>query len=1026
MNAPAATGVTVNINPDATITGTGPLFALGQGARITNHGSIQVISTGSGAVGVIADANSIVSNFGTIATSGFNSLSAFGFADNVVLRNEAGAQISISGDSAAGLLIGGGNNSTLFNAGRITLNTFQGGGLFAQEGSGHILVNAATGMIESNLDLAFGMNAQGGFSSGAGTDFLLLNEGTIITRGQASHGMLLNELTSSSAINSGSITTSGGSSETVNRAFGMFSFEGGGNTLLNTATGIITASGLGSSGMEMFGGSGNLLRNEGTLNISGAGAHGIYVLSGTANTLDNRGTLNITGPRGNGLRADDGGNTLLNSGSILVGGSDAFGVFMQGTANTLTNSGTIRATGVNADGVVSNTVAGSFAVTIENTGSIVSDRRFAVRGVNGQETVVNSGLIGSGVGTAIDLRAGNDSVILRTGSQINGLADGGAGSDRVILEGTGTATNEFRNFETLRMTGTDWTWLGSGAFLDTQIESGVLRVNGLLTSPVTVQAGTTLAGTGVVAGNVFNQGVVSPGNSIGTLTINGNYVGQGGTLLIESVLGDDSSPSDKLVIGGGVASGSTPMQVVNVGGTGALTTGNGIPVVEAVNAGTTALDAFMLAGRVAAGAYEYALYRGGLDVGTEADWFLRSTAPPVPEPVPEPEPGVPDPPPPGEPVPPPGSPPPPPVPAPTAFPPLGSTPSGPTPPMVFPPIVPTPGRAVPPPSPGATRVVADVVPLYRIEVPTYAAIPPVAHHLALSTLGTFHERRGEQVLLNDAGWLPTVWGRVFGQDVDMKSDGTVAPSFDGTLFGFQAGADLFGWESTTDHHDRVGLFIGHARIDGDVKGQALGWNDLQVGDADVNGTSLGAYWTHVGPTDWYLDGVLMGTWFGGDSTSLAGVGIDVDGTAVTASLEGGYPIALTPEWTLEPQAQLIWQHLSLDDQADRFSTVSFDSDDAVTGRLGFRLQGNFQTEAANFQPYFKANLWHNFDADQRIIFAETPIVTEIGGTALELGGGVVAKLSESTSLFATADYTTNLGSEKLRVFEGNLGISVKW
>ena len=38
------------------------------------------------------------------------------------------------------------------------------------------------------------------------------------------------------------------------------------------------------------------------------------------------------------------------------------------------------------------------------------------------------------------------------------------------------------------MTGTDWTWLGSGTFLDTQIKSGVLRVNGLLTSPVAVQA----------------------------------------------------------------------------------------------------------------------------------------------------------------------------------------------------------------------------------------------------------------------------------------------------------------------------------------------------------------------------------------------------------------------------------------------------------------------------------------------------------------------------------------------------------
>jgi hypothetical protein len=112
VNAPAATDVTVNINTDATITGTGPLIFLGDSAPITNNGSIQVTSTGSGAVGIIANANSVVRNFGTIATSGFNSLSAFSIGDNVVLRNEVGAQISIVGDLAAGLLIGGGSNSS--------------------------------------------------------------------------------------------------------------------------------------------------------------------------------------------------------------------------------------------------------------------------------------------------------------------------------------------------------------------------------------------------------------------------------------------------------------------------------------------------------------------------------------------------------------------------------------------------------------------------------------------------------------------------------------------------------------------------------------------------------------------------------------------------------------------------------------------------------------------------------------------------------------------------------------------------
>src|SRR3954447_12893144 len=92
----------------------------------------------------------------------------------------------------------------------------------------------------------------------------------------------------------------------------------------------------------------------------------------------------------------------------------------------------------------------------------------------------------------------------------------------------------------------------------------------------------------------------------------------------------------------------------------------------------------------------------------------------------------------------------------------------------------------------------------------------------------------------------------------MSSRAAAPPTFDGSLVGFPAGLDLIGWESTSGHHDRAGLFIDRATADGDVRGEALGWNDLSVGGVKLNGTSVGAYWTHIGPQDWYLDGVLMG------------------------------------------------------------------------------------------------------------------------------------------------------------------------
>src|SRR3546814_10665051 len=82
-----------------------------------------------------------------------------------------------------------------------------------------------------------------------------------------------------------------------------------------------------------------------------------------------------------------------------------------------------------------------------------------------------------------------------------------------------------------------------------------------------------------------------------------------------------------------------------------------------------------------------------------------------------------------------------------------------------------------PPPPGATPGIAEVVPLYRPEVAAFVASVPVAHHLASATLGTFHERRGEQALLRGGGGaLPATWGRVFAENSEIKWDGDVAPS----------------------------------------------------------------------------------------------------------------------------------------------------------------------------------------------------------------------------------------------------------
>ena len=563
---------------------------------------------------------------------------------------------------------------------------------------------------------------------------------------------------------------------------------------------------------------------------------------------------------------------------------------------------------------------------------------------------------------------------------------GGIGSDSLTFDNVAAGSvSRFDSWETVNLTNnTRLTFNAPFTLGDSGTGTGTLNLDA--TSTIlggSAQSSIVPFTTGQLV-NVVNAGRIDMTNggssTTDSIAIIGNYTGQNGLVLIDTVLAGDSSPSDKLVIDSGTASGSTAIGVNNVGGAGGKTVADGIMVVQAVNGAKTATGSFALNEPLTAGAYKYYLFKGGVSANTGENWYLRSSIV------------------------------------------QGIQPAS----TLLSPLVPLPTDGAAPPSEDATPVEGDVVNLYREEVPVYSALPPVAHHLALSTLGTFHERRGEQDLLESGGYLPSSWVRLFGQDIDMQWKGTVAPGVDGSLLGVQAGQDLFGYESAGGHFDRVGLFFGYARATGDVTGQALGWNDLAVGDLDVTGTSFGGYWTHIGPQGWYLDAVVMGTWFDGSASSIAQQSIDLGGQGVTASLEGGYPVMLGGNWTLEPQAQLIWQHLSLDDQADRYSTVTFDSDNAWTGRIGIRLQCAEETSLGRLLPYLKANLWQNFSSDQTVSFGPEPIVTNLKGTLLEVGGGVTVDITEKASLFATADYTTNLGGERTRVWEGNIGLNVKW
>ena len=1075
---------------------------------------------------------------------------------------------------------------------------------------------------------------------------------------RASAAVAFSVARASTLSNSGGLTFTGGGGSGTNRGAVLLG-TGDANQLTNTSTGKITTTGAYNDGMAANG-SGNTLVNNGSIATSGPNAYGMSAAWGQTNagqlnnTLVNTGSVATSGSNARAASIIGGSGTINNSGSLSTSGANSPTAYLQGNNDTLVNAGTITATGADSDAVFSNTAGSSFTATIENRagGQIFSQSGAAVRTLNGASTVINACLLQSGGSTAVSMGNGANTLILQTGSEIIGTADGGGGpgASTVILEGTGTASNPFTRFQTLRMSGDAWTFSGTGDFNLAEVQTGTLTLTGLfapttvalvdapgtlrataqnmpstvtdnglvqfaqtsdgsytgtlsgtgavekdgagtltlapaaaagnnysggttvnagtlaigadsalgaptggltldggtlllnnaldlaatrpislgvaggvidtqsfdttvaqgisgagsltklgagqllLQAPTTFTGGTTisagtlavgdishssatlggggsvsvaaganLGGYGSVVGDVTNNGTIFIANALPSFTsstsgtfsvqgqltnnglaqiagtgvgnqlvVTGNYIGQNARIALNTVVGPDNSASDRLVINGGNASGSSMLLVTNIGGTGAATVADGIQVVQAANGATSALGAFSLPASIKAGAYSYYLAKGGVTAGTSESWYLRNTVAPAPV-VPPTQPGTPSgPTTPGTPA---GTSPG----APTGTSPgapAGTSPGAPTATSPSSPTGTPPDNtahtgpiaaAGSPPLPAPPPPGSAPIPLYRPEVALYAAIPMVARQIGIQQIDNFHDRQGDRSLLTETSALPAAWGRVWGGHSASSQGGAANPEFDGSIFGAQVGHDLYSDVTASGHRNHYGLFVGFARAVGDVDGFALGFPNVDVGHLALNAYSVGGYWTHLGPSGWYTDAVLMGSSITVDPLSSQATGAGTHGTAVTGSVEGGFPITLGGALVIEPQAQIIWQNLSLNDFNDGVSSVSFNNGNTYTGRVGVRVQRTFSSAGMTWQPYARVSVLRAFGEGDSTTFGGTTVIPgAVGQTAGQLNVGLVAQVTRSGSAFVTASYLTNLGGSHQRTLGGNAGVRWKW
>ncbi|WP_441252423.1 autotransporter family protein [Tardiphaga sp. 71_E8_N1_1] len=696
----------------------------------------------------------------------------------------------------------------------------------------------------------------GSATPGAFGNLTIQNGSTLTTSSFARFGL--------SAANGGILTVTGPGSQWLVNGLVSLGFLGSGTLNIENGGQVVAVAGIAV---------GNGGGSSGTLNVSGGGTLQTQFLRGGAGASQanfdngilrarannatfingfNPGELNLLA---GGLTIDTNGFTVgtdATSGFSGIGGLTITGGTVFGLQANSTYSGETRI-------VAGSGLALSGAGAIANSSRVIADGAFNVTGI-------------TAAGTSIQSLAGSGTVALGT----KNLAITNAKNDLFsgVISGTGALT----------VSGGTQTLSGANSYTGaTNVNGGTLRAGAAnifgTTSAFSVASGGTfnLAGFNQTLTSLDNAGMVTLGGAPGTtLTVAGNYVGNGGTVQLNTRFGGDSSPTDLLRVQGST-SGSSSLRVNNVGGGGAQTV-EGIKVVDVVGASNGAfalLGDYVIQGQqaVVGGAYAYTLQKNGVSTPTDGDWYLRSSL------------------------------------------------------------------VNPPPPMSAMPLYQAGVPLYENYTQVLLGmneLPTMQQRVGNRYWGGSDAmaRAGVAPAPGAASPTPTAfWGRIEGGQSDLQPSTTTGSTYKADQFKMQSGLDGLLMEN-----ERGRLIVGLTGQYGLTTANVA--SVFGNGRIRVEGAGVGGTLTWFGDNGFYVDGQAQSMFYRSDLSSvLAGtMAHGNEGVGYAFSAETGKRFFVGNGWSLTPQAQLSYSKAEFDSFTDRFGApVSLRDGDSLIGRAGLAL-----------------------------------------------------------------------------------------